>query len=465
MNEVEIERTEKIPSTINMISYGTSGFWGMFTWTVFGSYVFFFYERTVGLPVEYIFYAMLIFTLWDAINDPLIGFLTDRILGNFTRKFGKRFPWIIIGIIPANFIFVLLFMPPPVNAATNPLPIFYWIIFSTCLFDTVTTLCFVNVNALFPDKFRTDKARRRAGGILTFFSINALPIATMIPPLMIDFDNQATFIPMAFICVAIIATISILFLPGMYENKELIDRYYVSKEKPEGFITALKSTLKQKSFVYYIILFFGFQVVTGSLTASIPYAVDIVLGGTETDTILLFASFLVGALISIPFWIMIAKKIKNNKKTAVIGGFSLVIGTFLSAFYTSVLDSMIYEFILGFSMGNFWALMTIYFADVLDERITLTRTDVRGTSVGVSSFFSRLSRGFQIAVFSIVHILTGFIEGQTAQSELAKFGVRLHMSVIPAIVLLICTIIYWKLYPITPKVYMENKQKLKELGF
>ncbi|GAF83471.1 unnamed protein product, partial [marine sediment metagenome] len=105
------------------------------------------------------------------------------------------------------------------------------------------------------------------------------------------------------------------------------------------------------------------------------------------------------------------------------------------------------------------------FADVLDERITITRTDVRGTSVGISSFFSRLSRAFQIAIFSIVHILTGFVEGQTAQTELAKFGVRLHMSVIPAIVLLICTIVFWKLYPITPRIYMENKKKLKELGF
>ena len=161
----------------------------------------------------------------------------------------------------------------------------------------------------------------------------------------------------------------------------------------------------------------------------------------------------------------IIQEIKNNKKTAVIGGFCLVVGTFLSFFYTSVLDSMIYEFILGFSMGNFWALMTIYFADVLDERITLTRTDVRGTSVGISSFFSRLSRSFQIAIFSIVHILTGFVEGQTAQSALAKYGVRLHMSVIPAIVLVICTTIFWMYYPITPKIWMENKKKLKELGF
>ena len=104
----------------------------------------------------------------------------------------------------------------------------------------------------------------------------------------------------------------------MWENKEIIDRYYVSQMKPETFIAALKSTLKQKSFRYYIIIFFGFVLVTSSLTASIPYAVFIVLGGDEFDVILLFAMFLNGALISVPIWIYINKKLKNNKKSAII---------------------------------------------------------------------------------------------------------------------------------------------------
>ena len=88
----------KTPSVLNILSFSTSGFWSMFAWSVFGSYVFFFYEVAVGLPAIYIFLAMLIFTLYDAINDPLIGFLTDRLF-KFTKKFGKRFPWIIIGIL------------------------------------------------------------------------------------------------------------------------------------------------------------------------------------------------------------------------------------------------------------------------------------------------------------------------------------------------------------------------------
>jgi len=254
----------------------------------------------------------------------------------------------------------------------------------------------------------------------------------------------------------------------MKENKELIDRYYVSEKKRGRSIEALKSTFKQKSFVYYVILFFGFMIVTGSLTASIPYAANFVIvgtGSTELDMILLFALFLNGALVSVPFWTWFAKKNNNNKKTAVIGGFLLVIGSFLTAFYIGVIDSMIYMFILGFTMGNLWVLTTIYFSDVLDERVVLTRSDVRGATVGVVAFLSRLSRGVQIAIFGLIHILTGFVEGAATQSDLAQLGIRLHMSVIPAIILLICTIIFWKKYPLTPEKTLEIRKQLREFGF
>ena len=454
----------KEPSVLNTISFGSAGFWSMFAYSVFGAYFFFFYEVAVGLNAIFIATAMIIFTIWDAVNDPLIGYLTDRIT-KLTRRFGKRFPWIIVGIIPANFVFALMFMPPMVNAATDPMPIFIWIVVTTCLFDSLATLCFINVESLFPDKFRTGKARRKARGWGTPLSMIALPLSAIIPPLMITFEDPASYIPMAWLCVGILTVVSILFLPGMRENKEIIDRYYVSQMKPETFIAALKSTLKQKSFRYYIIIFFGFIVVTNSLTASIPYAVFVVLQGDESDAILLFAMFLNGALISVPIWIYINKRLKNNKKSAVIGGITLTCGTFITFFYTGVYDSMVYIFILGFTMGNLWTLTGVYFADVLDERVALTRSPVRGTTVGVLSFFNRLSRGAQMAIFAIVHVLTGFVAGSQNQTELAKLGVRLHMSVIPAIVLLICTLIFWKKYPLTPEKSLEIRKQIQELGF
>ncbi len=465
------EGAYKIPSTLNTISYGSAGFWMGLAYGVFNAYIFFFYEVVVGLDTVLIFLAMLIFTLWDAINDPLIGHLTDRVT-RFTRKYGKRFIWIIIGILPANFVLALVFMPPAGDAATNPMPFFGWIIFTTCLFDSLTTLCFVNVDALFPDKFRTGPARRKARGWGTPLSMMALPVANIVPPILLGLfggiNNQAAYIAMVWIIIGTIVPVSILCLFGMKENKELIDRYYVSEKKRQSFIEALKSTLKQKSFVYYVILFFGFMIITGSLTASIPYAANFVLVSDlpiELNMILLFATFLTGALISVPFWTWFAKKNENNKQTAVIGGFLLVMGCILTTFYIGVIDSMIYMLILGFTMGNLWVLTTIYFSDVLDERVVLTRSDVRGATVGVVAFLSRLSRGAQITIFAFIHILTGFVEGATTQSASAQLGIRLHMSVIPAIILLICTIIFWKKYPLTPEKTSEIRKQLKEFGF
>jgi GPH family glycoside/pentoside/hexuronide:cation symporter len=457
----EFENSYKEPSVLNMLSYGSSGFWSMFAWSVFGAYFFFFYEVAVGLSTLFIALAMIIFTIWDAINDPLIGFLTDRTT-KFTKKLGKRFPWILIGILPANFVFALLFMPP---LGADPLLLFWWIVITTCAFDSLVTLCMVNVSGLFPDKFRTDKTRRKASGYGAPLSMLALPASAVIPPLIITFENPASYIPMAWVCVGLLTIVSLLFLPGMIENKDMIERYYISEKKQVNFISELKSSLKQKSFVYYLILFSGFLILTSLLTASIPYAVFFVLGGDEFDAILLFAFYLTGTIISVPFWVILANKIKNNKKSAVIGGFSCSIGTFITAFYVGLLDSLVLIFILGFSMGNLWVLIPVYFSDVLDERAVITHSDIRGTTVGVQNFFSRLSRGLQIAIIAVVHVLTGFVEGASTQSELAKLGVRLHMSVIPAIILALCTFIYWKKYPLNPEAMINIKKQLKDLGF
>jgi GPH family glycoside/pentoside/hexuronide:cation symporter len=407
---------------------------------------------------------MLIFTLWDAINDPLIGFLTDRNT-KFTRKLGKRFPWIVIGIIPATILFALLFMPPVTDAATNPLPVFGWVVLMTCLFDSLTTLAFVNIESLFYDKFRTGEAMRKARGWSTPLSMLALPVASIIPPLLISYGVASTYIFMAWIFVAIAATIVIVLIPGMYENAELKNRYYIVEYRRPIFSKELKLSLKQKSFVSYIIMFFGFQIVTGSLTASIPYAAEFVLGGPEWWMILLFAPFLQFAIFGVPFWMWFAKRTKNNKKVAVIGGVTLSIAAFITPLFTGLIDSMVYMSILGFVMANYWALMTIYFSEVLQERMVMTRSPIRGTAVGVQALFSRLSRGVQIGIFALVHILTGFQEGSATQTELAKIGIRLHMGIIPSIILAVCVLIFYLKHPLTPEVMQDIQRQLKEAGF
>ncbi len=55
--------------------------------------------------------ALLIGKIWDAINDPLFGWLTDKT----KSRFGKRRVFMIFGAIPLAIAIALLWYVPPAN--------------------------------------------------------------------------------------------------------------------------------------------------------------------------------------------------------------------------------------------------------------------------------------------------------------------------------------------------------------
>ncbi|GAH62793.1 unnamed protein product, partial [marine sediment metagenome] len=70
---VEIKHSKK-----GMVSYGFGCYVSEFFVMCFGTYVFFYYETEIGLNVWLTSLGFIIFAIWNAVNDPLIGFLTDR---------------------------------------------------------------------------------------------------------------------------------------------------------------------------------------------------------------------------------------------------------------------------------------------------------------------------------------------------------------------------------------------------
>ena len=67
-------------------------------------------------------------------------------------------------------------------------------------------------------------------------------------------------------------------------------------------------------------------------------------------------------------------------------------------------------------------------------------------------------------IFSTVHILTGFVEGADTQGPLAIWGIHVAMALIPGIIMMLGTIIFWKYYDITPEKSAITHAQLKELN-
>ena len=453
-------------SKANMASYGCAKALNEFIDMAFTAFGFYFYESEIGLNVWLVGLGYVIFAIYNAINDPLVGYLTDRPF-SFTKKWGRRFPWIIFGGALWIFSYVLIFTPPNVDPKSGALIIFTWLVLSMCLFDTFASIFFVNFSSLFPDKFRSVEERRTATGVATPVGILGIVAGGTIPPLLITFGNTLSYIIQAGVMVIIGLIILALAIPGCREDQETIDRYltkHIDKTERKPFFSSLKIALKQKSFVVFIITYTLYRTLVICVQSSIPYLVRFVLKMEASAMLLVMAGFLIGAIISIPFWIKLAHKTNNNKKIIVIAGSFLTIITapfiFVSDYYTLAIILILW----GFCLGGFWVMLAPVLADVIDESVVKTGKREEGVYTGFQQFFGRLGILLQALTFVLVHSLTGFVEGADTQSAQAVWGIHIHFGLVPLLFMLAAVIIFWKWYDLTPDKVKINQDKVKELG-
>jgi len=433
---------------------------------VLGGFLLFYYEVVIGLNVWLIVLAMSIFTVYNAINDPIIGFLVDRNI-RFTRKWGRRFPWIIIGIIPWTLSVYLIFSVPDIDASANPWPIVGWLLLTLFVLDTFATLVNINVGALRPDKFRTEEERRRFSKYYTPIDILAIILGMLLPALFIDVipgDKKASYQIMG----GMIAIISLLFaflsLPGNREDKIIIDRYFsTDHDKRMNFFKATKEALKLKSFVVFFIFAMCYGITIALIVTNMIYITTFVLQVSAFTYLIILGLYLLGTFISIPFWLKYLKKINNNKKAFVVGGLAYCAALIPLTFFQGLNDLLIMAFILGFASGGLNTFTsTIIFPSVVDDFVVKTGKNQKGVLFGIWALLVRLVETLDELIFAIVHTITEFENDPYSAS--AIFGIRLLQGIIPAVVLLVGILVFWKFFPLTQDVILKNKAELEKLG-
>jgi GPH family glycoside/pentoside/hexuronide:cation symporter len=448
-----------------MASYGFAKFIEEFLAIAFGAYGFFYYESEIGLNVWLTSFGYILFAIWNAIDDPLMGYLTNRPF-KFTKKWGRRFPWILISGIPWILCYVLIFTPPNVNPQSGAWILFAWLVFSTCLFDTFGSIFVVSFTSLFPDKFRSIKERRIASGVSTPVGIVGIALGSILPPLFIVFGDLQSYVIQAGVVVITLFIAFVLSIPGLRDDQACVDLYLAkceAKLEKESFFKVLKFTLRHKSFLVYIFCYILYQFMTVSMTASIPYLVRFVLN-MEADAItIVMAGFLVGALISIYFWIKLANKTNDTRKVMIIAGLTLVITTIPLIFIEEYITLIFVMILWGAALGGFWAIIVPAFADVIDESVIMMNKREEGIYNGLLTFYGRIAIILQAISFAIIHTLTGFEEGAATQTPLAVQGIHIHLALLPAIAMLIGILVFWKLYDLTPDKIAAVKKKLDEL--
>ncbi|MHA1803171.1 MAG: MFS transporter [Promethearchaeota archaeon] len=451
-------------STLSMLSYSTGFYINEFIQGVLIFILYYFYEVELGLSSWLTGLGLIIYGLWDAINDPLLGYISDRPF-RFTRKWGRRFPWIIFGFIPMLISFLLIFNPPNVSGQENPGIIFGWLVFTLCLFDTCETFFTNNYFSLYPDKFRTNEERRKVSAFSIYIGIVGVVFANLLPPSIVIFGDRGTYTLMALLCVIINFFCFFLMLPGSKDDKEMVELFienYGKKEK-ESLKETLKFVFKHKSLFAFLIFYLLYLNLTNMVQASFLYWIRFIIYGDTGDVLYVMILLLVGVMCGIPIWVLYNKKSGDNRKTMIYSAIALIVITIFFTFINTLTNLMVLVFIWGMALGGFWTFYYVVYSDVIDESIANTGMRREGLYSGLRRFFGNLAKVTQAFYFSLVHDLTGFVEGADTQPPLAQTGILLLFGIIPAITMAVGFIIFLIFYDITPEKAKMIREKIMEL--
>ena len=422
----------------------------------------YFYLGVVGLDIGLYVVAMLLYMVFNMFNDPLLGYFCDR-SSRFTEKWGKRFPFIVIGI-PWVFIVIFLYMPPSVEEI-GQFGLFLWLLVFLCIYDAIFSLFDINRVGLFPDKFRHPRDRKWGGAMTTVLETIGILLGVLIPVLAIEFLGQNEGWRIQAIIIAFVGFVCmLLMLPGIREDNEMKQRRArLDKELPDPFFKGLTSSLRDKHFVGFMVLYIAYGSTMGLIMASIPFFVQDILQLSKIgETIVLFYVFAV--IISAGIWYKLSFRL-GIKKVTLIGASLLGCVCLPILFVPTGPEGLLLVIIIfsvaGFVDGAIISMTIPLFSTVVDNATIETGKRKEGLYKGIWVFFSRVSLAIRAIIFWIVAVSTGYHSGSTDPSEL--MGLRIQVSVFPLIMMMIGIIFFWRLYKISPELAEANVTKLQEL--
>jgi len=469
----ELNESQTSVSLLSMISFSVADLHLAFFSFALGQYLLLFYETEVTLGIWYVTLGYIIYALWNAVNDPLIGFITDRPKG-YWQKWGKRFPLVIISSLPFVISMAFIFSPPMWDPTTQPLFYLFWFVLSTCFFDTFFSILQTSHLAQYPELFRQDTDRRNSGFWMMAMGLVGTALGALVPGIFIIYYNRGSYSVMGWVLGIIGFIFFLMYIYGHREPEALRSRYLKeqAQEEQESFISVLRTMLQQKNFRVFLLIFFLDSIIGASLTASISYIVKYDLEMEAFMASIVLAGFILGALGSMVPWLYYSQRLKNNRKMLIIGVFLNTIFLFPFMFTWDLLTLLIAAFILGIGGGALRIGRNPVMADVVDEAVLKSRKRIEGSLMGVYTFFNRLALIAQGLIFAIVHELTQFDPtvdpfdpiNPTHQAELALLGFRIHTAFIPMVLCLLGLIIFYKVYDITPDKSDDIKKQLQEAG-
>ena len=293
-------------------------------------------SKTFAAQYGVITIAMMIALVWDGINDPIMGFIVEKV--HF--KLGKFKPWILIGAIGNTLAVILLFLVRPTNGwVFVALMIVFYV-----LWDTFFTMNDIGYWAMLPSLSSDEKERATLTSRVTIcaaiggFVMTAA--ATLLPTMFGASSGKGAAVIYAIMAVVV----SLLFLASQtivffFCQEKARDLKQEEASEKSSLVDLFKIVGKDSQVRVVVIAIFLYYLASGVLTGGIGlnyYYLSVGYGSSSGGFVVTLISvfYVISQIASQALYPVIAKKISKQKILSIASVISLVgaLGFFLTCF-------------------------------------------------------------------------------------------------------------------------------------
>jgi GPH family glycoside/pentoside/hexuronide:cation symporter len=434
------------------LMYGAGDIGFSLTSTILGVYFLFFMIEVVGLRPAIAAIPILVGKIWDFVNDPIFGHLSDR-----TRtRWGRRRPYLLFGALPLAFTFTMLWYKPDFDG-TTALIIYYSVAY--IIFEASATLLYMPYFALTPELTSDYDERTSLTSYRMFFSILGSLLAFTIPAIIVgEFvpENAPKVLLMGAIFGLISALPMFLTFFGTKEREDLVDL-----DKPT-LLESIQSVWKNVPYRYGLGIFLATWISVDILQSSLLFYVKFVLQREPQNEIIMATIFVI-AMFALPIWNWVSNR--WSKRYAYMGGiaFWAVVQMVLMSLTPSA--SMVLILILcamaGIGVAAAHVLPWAILPDAIEWYEFKTGERHEGMFYSITTLARKITSAGTVPLIGVVLELTGYEPNLAQQSAEAVRGIRMVIGPIPAILLCVGIYIAYK-YPLDRDDFLEIVDKIKE---
>lgn len=447
------------------LAYGAGDLGPAITANISVFFLLVFFTNVAGIPAGLAGSILMVGKIWDAVNDPLVGVLTDR---TESKRWGRRLPWLLYGAIPFGIFFFLQWIVP----STNVWVLFWYYVIIGVISQVFYTVVNLPYTAMTPELTQDYDERTSLNSIRFAFSIGGSILSLLLARLifaLID-NRQQQYLALAAVC-AVISVLGLFWCVwGTRERVLAFEAKRTQSEESESipFGEQIKIVFNNKPFLFVIGIYL-FSWLGVQITASvIPYFVIYCMRLKESDVPTVMIGVQGTALLMLFVWGALSKRV-GKKAVYFMGMFLWIIAATGLFFLQPGQIGLMYVLAVlagcGVSVAYLvpWSMMP----DVieLDELQTGQRRE--GVFYGFMVLLQKFGLAFGLFLVGIALQTSGFQENIPGQTELpiqpdaALSAIRIAVGPIP-IGCLIGGLFLTYFYPITREMHAEMLLKLEE---